>query len=268
MHAALHKINPQIGNFRVAQGASIALFDTVSAYVGNVLPPVSWDVDDLGRTILPACGPGQWLSGIDSCNLCPENTFKNSDDHEYLQKNAIYKRGGVCHECPANSVSAIGSTSSDECLCNKGYFMDSDKVCEPCGIGTFKDTFSNTDKCTKCNTNYKSRTSSTEYSDCIDSSLSGTHQLYKKNLGTIYQKTNVEPNWISTPPNTQNDDRLCVFTADGKTLDCGGGELYTGDMTAPFYTNDNKHDKISLLQRPGYMGPGPQIGRASCRERV
>jgi len=252
-----YKINPQIRNFRIDRGANMMLFDTKTAYGGNFMPPLAWDIDDMGRTVLPSCGPGQWLSGLDWCELCPMNSYKMGDRIELAQKDQIYERGGRRNMCPLNTVSFSGSTSVQECLCDKGFFKNTDQICIMCPAGTFKDTISSVDSCIACKNGYRAKRGSTSIADCVDMEISDTYSLYKSNLGLLQYQTNVEPNWISTPVYDQDQERLCTLLDDRSTLDCGGRSVYTTPDIKAFFENQINHDKISILQRPGYMGPSP-----------
>ena len=252
-----YKINPQITNFRTDHGANMMFFNTQTAYGGNFMPPLAWDIDDMGRTVLPSCGPGQWLSGLDWCDLCPMNSYKGGDRIELAQKDQIHERGGRCNLCPLNTLSFSGSTSVEECLCDKGFFKNTDKTCTTCPAGTFKDTISSIDLCTACKNGYRSKPGSTSVQACVDTEESNTYSLYKSNLGLLQYRTNVKPNWVSTPAYCQDQERLCTLANDRSTLDCGGQNVYTTPDIKEYFENHIDHDKISLLQRPGYMGPSP-----------
>ena len=245
-----YKINPQIKNFRIDSGASVMLFDTENAYSGNVLPPLAWDIDNTGRTVLPSCGPGQWLSGMDWCELCPNNSYKKGDRHHL-------DTGGICDLCPLHSLSHSGSTSVDECLCDKGVFYYNDKQCTICPAGTFKDTISNIDGCLACSSGYRARTGSVSELNCLDPEVLGTLNLYMNKLGFLYYQTNVNPTWIQTPAIQQDQQRMCSLINDRKTLDCGSANVYSTPVIRHYYSNNMNHDRISLLQRPGYMGLSP-----------
>jgi len=52
------KIHLQTRQFQIDYGANVVLFDTKKGYVGNVLHPLSWDVSDLGQTVLPNFAAG------------------------------------------------------------------------------------------------------------------------------------------------------------------------------------------------------------------
>jgi len=252
-----YKINPQIRNFRIDYGANMMLFDTETAYGGNLMPLLAWDIDDMGRTVLPSCGPGQWLSWLDWCDLCPMNSYKMGDQIELSQKDQIYERGGGCNLCLLNAVSFSGSTSVKECLCDKGFFKHTDNTCTMCPAGTFKDTISSIDLCTACKNGYRARPGSTSVAGCFDTEELDTHSLYKSNLGLLQYQTNVQPNWVDTPVSYQDQARLCTLVNDLCTLDCGGLSVYTTPEIKKYFLNHIDNDRISLLQRPGYMGPSP-----------
>ena len=98
------KMNLQLRNFRLEHGAAISLFDVTQAYNGNTLPPLSWTLDDVGRTVVASCGKGQWLSGLDWCDLCAAGSFKPDDLVQFNVDADHYKQGAGCTVCPLNSV--------------------------------------------------------------------------------------------------------------------------------------------------------------------
>ena len=250
LNSIYYKINPQIRNFRIGSAASVMLFETQQAYRGNTLPPLAWDVDDIGHTVLPSCGPGQWLSGMDWCELCPNNSYKKGDRNHL-------DTGGVCDLCPLNSLSHSGSTSVHECLCDKGFFYNNDKKCTICPAGTFKATISNIDACVPCSNGYRARTGSASELNCADPELSGTFNMYNDKLGLLYYQTKVNPTWIHTPAIQQDQHRMCALIDDRSTLDCGGANVYSTTEIKHYYNSNRNNNRISLFQRPGYMGPSP-----------
>eukprot|EP00961_Rhodomonas_salina_P259312 3503752-Rhodomonas_salina.2 len=69
---------------------------------------------------------------------CPANTYESLPS--------------VCTECPANSVSEMGSLNITFCKCRAGYFSaDGLPPCSICTANTFTDAVGQT-SCTSCNT--------------------------------------------------------------------------------------------------------------------
>jgi len=289
-----YKVNPQIRNFRVSYGASAAQFDTENAYRGNVLPPKTWDIDYRGRTVAASCGAGQFLSSIDWCDLCDVNTYKYDDLVALSGQDDAHKRGGVCSECPASSVAPQGSLSVRDCECTRGFFHNHDAACVMCPPSTYKATFSNTDTCVACPSGSTSRSGSTELRHCIQTPDLNKQTLYQNILGLVYYRQPVVPQWKEFPAFLQDQQRLCVLVDGLTSLDCGYEHIPVSPGTgtdaprlsfqnparpqelmayyqAPNmgrpqflqYDNDVAVNRgsdipsISLLVRPGYMGPSP-----------
>ena len=77
------------------------------------------------------CEPGlYWHNEV--CTWCSANTYKATAGNE------------ACTSCPENTVSIPGARTLEQCLCNKGYFFDSQtNVCQPCAAGTYKNNIGN-----------------------------------------------------------------------------------------------------------------------------
>ncbi|EKX32041.1 hypothetical protein GUITHDRAFT_121788 [Guillardia theta CCMP2712] len=91
-----------------------------------------------GSTSLPAnsdvlkcyCKPGYTGNNGAVCTPCDYNTYKPEP------------YSGLCSACPPHMVTAgRGSIDVSQCVCDVGYYYKtSDRVCVPCGIGTYRDS--------------------------------------------------------------------------------------------------------------------------------
>jgi len=134
-----------------------------------------------------------WLVQVDV------NTFKNCDKTKPLYLHEMLASDGLCTWCPVHSISTEGSVSVDECLCDRGYFMETNVLRSMCPSGTFKSTFSNTDKCTPCENAYFSRSGSSDNSHCTSMESPRRHSLYKTLLGLLYYERDVKSSWRNMP---------------------------------------------------------------------
>lgn len=58
------------------------------------------------------------------CSPCMTGTYKSAHGNQ------------ACTNCPANSVSSVGSIALSSCYCTKGYMMESGGTCTACGAET------------------------------------------------------------------------------------------------------------------------------------
>ena len=56
----------------------------------------------------------------------------------------------TCFSCPHNFDAPAGSTSLADCTCAAGYYGPAGGPCEPCPLGTYKDTRGSAAECTAC----------------------------------------------------------------------------------------------------------------------
>jgi len=226
INSDIFKINPQLRNFRVAYGANVSLFRTDDS---EVLPPEAWDIDDMGRTLFPNCGPSSWRKNKYKCQLCDVNTFRLSDILRFPNTTDAFKRGGVCTNCPANTASGLMSTKVQDCVCTRGYSFVAN-ACVLCPANTYKDTLSNVDLCASCGIGFESRSGSTDISKCVKPISMGQYDtavpVYTRVLGLIYLERPVETHWLTPLPFYQDQTMLCVLMAGGVSIDCGRG-VYT-----------------------------------------
>jgi len=136
----VYKINPQLHNFRIKYGASAAIFQTEDPL--GVLPPESWDIDEIGRTILPSCGPFVFLKTKFGCHLCDMNAYRKGDALTFPNPEDAYKRGGKCTSCPANTAAGLQSTKIEDCVSARGYNKVGNQACRICPANTYKSTIS------------------------------------------------------------------------------------------------------------------------------
>jgi len=225
MDSDVYKINPQLHNFRIKYGASAAIFQTEDPL--GVLPPESWDIDEIGRTILPSCGPFVFLKTKFGCHLCDMNTYRKGDALTFPNPEDAYKRGGKCTSCPANTAAGLQSTKIEDCVSARGYNKVGNQACRICPANTYKSTISSTDPCVSCGAGYGSRSGSTDISKCVLPISIGQYEtalpVYTAVLGLIYLRTPVESAWSAPPPIEQDQTKLCIVLEGGLSMDCGSG---------------------------------------------
>ena len=92
-----------------------------------------------------ACLPGSYKDtvGNATCTRCKRGLYSS-------YANATSK--DVCVECKPFSYSNIGSTDSNDCICNRGYFLDHHGSCVDCPPGTYK-MANGSSACTECQNN-------------------------------------------------------------------------------------------------------------------
>jgi hypothetical protein len=106
------------------------------------------------------CGVGRYndVEGNDECIQCPAGTASNNLGATSLDAcipcgvNTWSGDGSnVCHMCPVNSVSSVGTTSLNTCSCVTGFVRDENDPwgCSMCGVGRYNDVVGN-DECIQC----------------------------------------------------------------------------------------------------------------------
>jgi len=247
INSSIFKINPQLRNFRIAYGANVALFRSEDS---EVLPPVPWDIDIVGRTLFPVCGPSSWRQNKHRCQFCAMNTFRLPDILQFPNETDAFKRGGVCTNCPANTAAGLLSTKVEDCLCARGYSFVSN-TCVICPANTFKDTISNIDLCKSCGLGFESRSGSTDISKCVKPVSMGQYEtaipVYTTVLGLIYLQTAVETRWLTPVPFHQDQTMLCILTSNGVSMDCGRG-VYTNVFAATPIVFGNTSNALKSIE--------------------
>ena len=71
------------------------------------------------------------------CYPCAQGSYNPHQEHD------------KCYQCPEHSRSLAGSTSPDQCLCEKGYSGEKWGNCTICPVGKYKDTVGSA-SCTDC----------------------------------------------------------------------------------------------------------------------
>jgi hypothetical protein len=80
-----------------------------------------------------SCAPGEVAVGP-ACRVCPDG-YGCANERIELCGPDTFSLNGTCAPCPANSRSAAGSRSGDDCACDDGY-VRTDGVCSCCKEGT------------------------------------------------------------------------------------------------------------------------------------
>jgi len=255
----IYKINPQIRNFRTQYGASAVFFDLQS----SALPPVAWDVDELGRTLFPPCPAAHWKKSLFACHLCPIDTYRAADLVRFPSASEAHLRGGKCLQCPPNSVAGYMHTTVSACLCIRSYFFHnavsnsstSMIKCVACPVNTYKDTISNTATCLPCSDGLESREGSTDETKClVPLSIGETDRgvlVYTTILGLLYHQIPVQPAWKHPRAIDQDQTMLCVLVSGvpaGVSLDCGRGVYHNVFAQSPilFSTQANTLRSINI----------------------
>ena len=248
MGVDVYKINPQLRNFRIQYAASASNFETQNF---SALPPLTWDIDVLGRTLFPTCEPGFSLYNKYECRMCPMGTFRQGDLIAFPLPADAYKRGGVCSNCPANTLAAPGSVLIADCQCDRGYFFSTNK-CLICPTNTYRSTVSNVGGCLSCGTGVESRSGSTSITKCVRPISIGEYEeavyIYNTVLGLTYMQTRVETTWENPKAIDQDQTPLCVLLSNGTSLDCGSGVYKNLFASTPivFGTQDNALSHIEI----------------------
>lgn len=111
-----------------------------------------------GNSQCVACTAGLFAdrSAMQACVTCPADTYSSLGS-------------AACQACAANEFSAPGSDSSDDCLCDAGYYRR-DTACAKCAIGFFRNTshaLSGSAECVACPAGYSTQSAATvSQSDC------------------------------------------------------------------------------------------------------
>lgn len=155
--------------------------------------------------LLVFCALGVWSTGQVAgsemtCVSCPTGQYL-----EYVSEDEMR-----CRACPANSrtPSAANATSVLDCECEAAY-TSSSRICEECGLGTFKPAFGNV-SCTVCpantNTTALGRAAA---SDCLCVSgfylpeiptKTGFFTDYANFALTVQRGQTVEIGWVGSHP--------------------------------------------------------------------
>jgi len=262
INSDIFKINPQLRNFRVEHGSNVALFLTENSVV---LPPAPWDIDELGRTLFPVCGPSSWLKNKHECQMCTMNTFRLADMVRYPNAIDAFRRGGLCTICPANTVAGLMSTKVQDCVCTLGYSFVSNN-CVMCPANTYKDTLSNLDQCTPCGIGFESRSGSTDITKCTKPISMGQYEtavpVYTLVLGLIYLETAVETQWTAPVPFFQDQTMLCVLVSGGVSIDCGRG-MYVDVFAATPIVFGNLSNTLQTIELVTTAELTPQSARSN-----
>ena len=170
------------------------------------------------------CGAGKGMLGIDGeCQDCLLSSFRSGTDFERISCQTCHDATGDAHR----TTTAVGSTTVDACICNRGYFQGSTSTCEKCPANTFKSVASNDESlCQPCPEGLLSRAGSTEEAACSPPYSIGGYTaeaiIYQPLLGLISHQTRVQDAWIDPRPHEQDNKKRCMFSDDGLTVDCPG----------------------------------------------
>ncbi|KAL8430920.1 hypothetical protein Efla_007368 [Eimeria flavescens] len=148
------KLSPNVADFAVA--SRIASVHPTKGTLTLSLSPVpdptveikvvaQGVVDEITSTLTfsVACKSGHYMKD-GMCAKCPVGTFNSLT----LVKQSPAEWWGACKACKKlTSTVSEGSTSEEQCICTKGYYLKDiqggELHCVPCPAGTWKDTVSN-----------------------------------------------------------------------------------------------------------------------------
>jgi len=90
-----------------------------------------------GSTLASACVCGDGYAGPENgvCTPCGAGTYREKDLFDLVR---IGHTAGVCHTCPANSISLPGSVLLEDCKCKPGYTGPDGGPCTACEPGKYK----------------------------------------------------------------------------------------------------------------------------------
>ena len=170
------------------------------------------------------CGDGKGMDIEGECVDCALSSFRSGTDYERISCQTCHDATGDAHR----TTTQVGSVSVDACVCNRGYYEDSTSTstCVKCPVNTFKSVASNEQsQCTPCAEGLLSRAGSTAEEDCSPPYSVGGYTAevsVQKLLGIISHQTRVQDAWIDPRPHQQNQNKRCMFSDDGLTVDCPG----------------------------------------------
>ena len=98
-----------------------------------------------------ACSAGSYKEerGSGQCEVCEAGTYSRV---------MAAASSDTCVTCPANSLSAAGSVSANDCVCSAGHTGPNGGTCEPCSPGTYKEEMG-AGECTLCESGTYSKAS-------------------------------------------------------------------------------------------------------------
>ena len=184
--------------------------------------------------------------------MCAMCTFRQGDLITFPIPADAHKRGGVCSNCPANTLAAPGSVLIADCQCDLGYFFSVNQ-CLICPTNTYKSTVSNVGGCLSCGTEIESSSGSTSITKCVRPVSIGEYEeevyIYNTVLGLVYMQTRVETAWEQPKAMDQDQTPLCVLLSNGTSLDCGSGVYKNLFVSTPivFGTQDNTLSHIEIV---------------------
>ncbi|KAL8275639.1 hypothetical protein Esti_000590 [Eimeria stiedai] len=130
-------VDPSKGTLKLSLSAVLEPSVDIRVVAHGVVDEVT-----TGLTINVACKSGHYMKD-GMCAKCPVGTFNNLT----LVRQSPTDRWGACKACKkSTSTVSEGSTSEEQCICTKGYYLEEtgdEPQCVPCPPGTWKDTVSN-----------------------------------------------------------------------------------------------------------------------------
>ena len=186
------------------------------------------------------CQNGTYRSGIgnEPCVQCPLGMVGASTYHGQLLifeetsckscPKSTYQSGSNCLACPANSVSFMGSSSRDDCVCKGGYKAGT-HGCTACLAGKYKSQNSNNVSCEVCGINSFSESGATACTSCQPNSESASGSVSRADCicKSGFINDNLNPDiCVACPKGKFERDNQCVGCNDG---------FYYPDVPAPYF---------------------------------
>ncbi|EKX31733.1 hypothetical protein GUITHDRAFT_122074 [Guillardia theta CCMP2712] len=223
------------------------------------------------------CLKGYYGSVGGYCTACPEGKYKD------------YEGPGQCYDCLGTETSALGSTSSSDCVCNPGY-TSMLGICMQCSSNTFKSGIGDF-ACTQCPGNSASPSGSVDGSQCVcNSGYEGGYPSGCQACNSGYYNDDGRVACKPCPPNTQSalhstrlTDCVCLpgyYGSNGvECVGCAAGKYkaLAGDspcLDCPAFSNSSALStaRTACSCNPGSYGPagGPctscQAGKFSSTQ--
>ena len=209
------------------------------------------------------CGAGKgMLDAEGECLDCPLSSFRSGTDFERISCQTCHDATGDAHR----TTTAVGSSTVDACVCNRGYFQGSTSTCEKCPANTFKSVASNDESlCLPCPEGLLSRAGSTEEDACSPPYSIGGYtaeaNIYQPLLGLISHQTRVQDAWIDPRPHEQDNKKRCMFSDDGLTVDCPGESLTVFPRAVLPSSTDNEIRLTEFTSSDEIVGLSKFIGQ-------
>ena len=210
------------------------------------------------------CPDGKGMHDVQGeCLNCPLSSFRSGTHYQRISCQTCHDATGDAHR----TTTAVGSSTVDACVCNRGYYQDSTtSTCEKCPANTFKSVASNDESlCQPCPEGLLSRAGSTEEASCSPPYSVGGYtaeaNIYQPLLGVISHQTRVQDAWIDPRPHEQDNKKRCMFSDDGLTVDCPGASFTVFPRAVLPSSTDNEIRLTEFTSSDEIVGLSKFIGQ-------